>query len=66
MPIAFVPMVAITANKKGKTMRETIMLFIVMDDTYQVYAMYDNLQDAENVIAKVGNEFWSIDVEEVC
>ena len=47
-------------------MRDSIMLFIVMDDTYQVYAMYDNLQDAEKVIAKVGNEFWSIDVEEVC
>lgn len=47
-------------------MRDTIMLFIVMDDTNQVYAMYDNLEDAEKVIAKVGNEFWYIDTEEVC
>jgi len=47
-------------------MRDTIMLFIVMDDTYQVYAMYDNLEDAEKIIAKVGNEFWCIETEEVC
>jgi hypothetical protein len=47
-------------------MRDTIMLFIVMDDTCQVYAMYDNLADAEKVIAEVGNEFWCIDTEEIC
>lgn len=47
-------------------MRDSMMLFIVMDDSGSVYAMYDNLADAEKVIAEIGNEFWYIDEEEVC
>lgn len=46
-------------------MREKL-IYIVTSDSGYLYAIYDNLADAERVIAERGNEFWSIDAEEMC
>lgn len=46
-------------------MREKL-IYIVTDDSGYLYAIYDNLSDAEKVIAEIGNEFWSIDSEVMC
>jgi len=42
------------------------LLYIVTDDSGLMYALYDNKADAEKVIAEIGNEFWTIDAEEMC
>lgn len=42
------------------------LIYIVTDDANLLYTICDSQELAEQVIAKFGNEEWSIDAEEMC
>lgn len=42
------------------------LIYILKDDGGYLFAIYDTKEDAEKVIAEIGNEFWSIESEVMC